>query len=138
MLNNTKGKIIMTSFEDIIKGALIDMFANYETCHLCYSWDIANIVASELVSRKPWWWLINVCYGYYPEIKDTLRRYHIPLKGDTTDLARQAIIIKVAEMVGASDTVIDHWHTYDTKKGELPSMLDRTVARHIAMDLIFE
>ena len=128
----------MTSFEDIIKGALIDMFANYETCHLCYSWDIANIVASELVSRKPWWWLINVCYDYYPEIKDTLRRYHIPLKGDTTDLARQAIIIKVSEMVGASDTVIDHWHTYDTKKGELPSMLDRTVARHIAMDLIFE
>ena len=52
--------------------------------------------------------------------------------------ARQAIIIKVAEMVGASDTVIDTWHTYDTKKGELPSILDRTVARHIAMDLIFE
>lgn len=128
----------MASFEDIIKGALIDMFSNYETCHLCYSWEIANIVTGELVSRNPWWWLINICYSYYPEIKDTLRRYHIPLNGDTTDWARQAITIKVAEMVGASDAVIDHWHTYDTKKGELPSMLDRTVARHIAMDLIFE
>ena len=127
----------MASFEDIIKGSLIDMLADYETCHLCYSWELANIVTSELVSSKPWWWLINICYSYYPEIKDTLRRYHIPLKGDTTDWATQAITIKVAEMVGASDEVIDHWHTYDTKKGELPAMLDRTVARHIAMDLVF-
>lgn len=128
----------MNSFDDIIKGSLIDMLADYDTCHLCYSWELANIVASELVSRKPWWWLINLCYDYYPEIKDTLRRYHIPLKGDTTDWAVSAITIKVAEMLGASDAVIDHWHTYDTKKGELPSMLDRTVARHIAMDLVFE
>ena len=128
----------MTSFEDIIKGSLIDMFSNYENCHLCYSWDIANIVASELVSNKPWWWLINLCYDYYPEIKDTLRRYHIPLNGDTTDWARLAITIKVAEMLGASDAVIDTWKTYDKNKGELPAMLDRTVARHIAMDLVFE
>ena len=127
----------MSSFEDIIKGSLIDMLADYENVHLCYSWDIANIVASELVSRKPWWWLINLCYDYYPEIKDTLRRYHIPLKGDTTDWARLAITIKVAEMLGASDAVIDTWKTYDKKKGELPAMLDRTVARHIAMDLVF-
>ena len=127
----------MASFEDIIKGALIDMLADYENCHLCYSWDIANIVAGELVSRKPWWWLINLCYDYYPEIKDALRRYHIPLKGDTTDWARLAITIKVAEMLGATDAVIDTWKTYDKYKGELPAMLDRTVARHIAMDLVF-
>ena len=128
----------MASFEDIIKGALIDLLADYDTCHICYSWDIANIVANELVSRKPWWWLINLCYDYYPEIKDTLRRYHITLNGDTTDWARLAITIKVSEMLGASDTVIDTWKTYDTKKGELPAMLDRTVARHISMDLIFD
>lgn len=128
----------MASFEDIIKGALIDMLADYEKCHLCYSWDIANIVASELVSRKPWWWLITLCYDYYPEIKCMIRSYHITLKGDTTDWARLAITIKVAEMLGASDAVIDTWKTYDKKKGELPAMLDRTVARHIAMDLIFE
>ena len=127
----------MASFEDIIKGALIDMLADYENVHLCYSWDIANIVASELVSRKPWWWIINLCYDYYPEIKDALRRYHIPLKGDTTDWARLAITIKVAEMLGASDAVINTWKTYDKYKGELPAMLDRTVARHIAMDLVF-
>ena len=127
----------MASFEDIIKGSLIDMFSNYENVHLCYSWDIANIVASELVSRKPWWWIINLCYDYYPEIKDVLRCYHIPLKGDTTDWARLAITIKVAEMLGASDAVIDTWKTYDKYKGELPAMLDRTVARHIAMDLVF-
>ena len=127
----------MASFEDIIKGSLIDMLSNYENCHLCYSWDIANIVANELVSRKPWWWLITLCYDYYPEIKDALRRYHIPLKGDTTDWARLAITIKVAEMLGASDAVIDTWKTYDKYKGELPAMLDRTVARHIAMDLVF-
>ena len=127
----------MASFEDIIKGALIDMLADYENCHLCYSWDIANIVAGELVSRKPWWWLINLCYDYYPEIKDALRRYHIPLNGDTTDWARLAITIKVAEMLGATDAVIDTWKTYDKYKGELPAMLDRTVARHIAMDLVF-
>ena len=127
----------MASFEDIIKGSLIDMLADYENVHLCYSWDIANIVANELVSRKPWWWLINLCYDYCPEIKDTLRRYHITLNGDTTDWARLAITIKVSEMLGASDTVIDTWKTYDTKKGELPAMLDRTVARHIAMDLVF-
>ena len=127
----------MSSFEDIIKGSLIDLLADYDTCHICYSWDIANIVTDELVSRKPWWWLINLCYDYYPEIKDTLRRYHIPLNGDTTDWARLAITIKVAEMLGASDAVIDTWKTYDKKKGELPAMLDRTVARHIAMDLVF-
>ena len=127
----------MASFEDIIKGSLIDMLADYDTCHICYSWDIANIVANEIVSRKPWFWLINLCYDYYPEIKDTLRRYHIPLNGDTTDWARLAITIKVAEMLGASDAVIDTWKTYDKEKGELPAMLDRTVARHIAMDLVF-
>ena len=127
----------MASFEDINKGSLIDMLADYENCHLCYSWDICNIVTGELVSRKPWWWLINLCYDYYPEIKDTLRRYHIPLNGDTTDWARLAITIKVAEMLGASDAVIDTWKTYDKYKGELPAMLDRTVARHIAMDLVF-
>ena len=128
----------MASFEDIIKGSLIDMFSNYENCHLCYSWDIANIVANELVSSKPWWWIISICYDYYPEIKDALRRYHIPPKGDTTDMARLAITIKAAEMLGASDAVIDTWKTYDKKKGELPAMLDRTVARHIAMDFVFE
>lgn len=127
----------MASFEDIIKGSLIDLLADYDTCHICYSWDIANIVTGELVSRKPWWWLINICYDYYPEIKDTLRRYHITLNGDTTDWARLAITIKVAEMLGASDSVIDTWKTYDKNKGELPAMLDRTVARHIAMDLVF-
>ena len=127
----------MASFEDIIKGSLIDLLADYDTCHICYSWDIANIVTGELVSRKPWWWLINICYDYYPEIKDTLRRYHITLHGDTTDWARLAITIKVAEMLGASDSVIDTWKTYDKNKGELPAMLDRTVARHIAMDLVF-
>ena len=127
----------MASFEDIIKGSLIDLLADYDTCHICYSWDMGNIVTGELVSRKPWWWLINLCYDYYPEIKDTLRRYHIPLNGDTTDWARLAITIKVAEMLGASDTVIDTWKTYDKYKGELPAMLDRTVARRIAMDLVF-
>ena len=127
----------MASFEDIIKGSIIDMFSNYENCHLCYSWDIANIVTGELVSRKPWWWLINLCQDFYPEIKDTLRRYHITWNGDTTDWARLAITINVAEMLGASDAVIDTWKTYDKYKGELPAMLDRTVARHIAMDLVF-
>lgn len=128
----------MASFDDIIKGAMIDLFSDYETCHLCYSWDLANIVTNEIVTRKPWWWMINLCYDYYPEVKDALRRYHIPLKGDTTDWARSAITIKVAEFLGASDSVIDTWHTYDDEKGSMPSMLDRTVARHIAMDLIFE
>ena len=69
---------------------------------------------------------------------DDLRRYHIPKKGDTTDWARSAITIEVAELLAPSDTVIDTWHTYDDEKGSMPSMLDRTVARHIAMDLIFE
>ena len=128
----------MNSFDDIIKGVLIDMLADYETCHICYSWDLANTITSELVSRKPWWWLINICYDYYPEIKDTIRKYHITPTGDTTDMAMTAMTIKVAELLVSSDAVIDHWKTYDTKKGELPAMLNRTVARHIAMDLIFE
>lgn len=128
----------MASFDDIIKGAMIDLFSDYETCHLCYSWDLANIVTNEIVSKKPWWWIINLCYDYYPEVKDALKRYHIPLKGDTMDWARSAITIKVSEFLGASDTVIDTWHPYDDEKGSMPSMLDRTVARHIAMDLIFE
>lgn len=128
----------MASFEDIIKGSLIDMFSNYDTCHLCYSWDIANIVTSELVSKKPWWWLINIGNCHYREIMDDLKRYHMPLHGDTTNWARLAITIEVAELLAASDTVIDHWKTYDEEKGELPAMLDRTVASHIAMDLAFE
>lgn len=124
--------------KEIVKGLMIDLLADYETCHLCYSWDLANIVASEILARKPWWWIINICNCQYREILDDLRRYHIPKKGDTTDWARQAITIEVAEFLGASDTVIDHWKTYDDEKGSLPNMLDRTVARHIAMDLVFE
>lgn len=124
--------------KEIVKGLMIDLLSRYETCHLCYAWDLANIVASEILERKPWWWIINICNCHYREIMDDLRRYHIPMKGDTTDWARQAIIIEVAELLGASDAVIDTWHTYDDEKGSLPRMFDRTVARHIAMDLIFE
>lgn len=123
------------TLEEIIKNELMDLLSDYETCHLCHYWTLASIITSELVASKPWWWLINICYDYYMEIKDALRCYHIPPKGDTTDMARTAINIKVAEFLGASDTVIDTWHIYDSEKGELPSMLDRTVARHIAMDL---
>ena len=122
----------------IVKGLMIDLLADYETCHLCYSWDLANIVASEILERKPWWWLINICTSHYRELKDDLRRYHVPMKGDTTDMARQAITIEVAELLAPSDTVIDTWHTYDDERGSLPRMFDRTVARHIAMDLVFE
>lgn len=123
---------------EIVKGQLIDLLSRYETCHMCYSWDLANILAGEIISRKPWWWMINLCNCQYRNIMDNLRRYHIPLKGDTTDWARQAITIEVAELLGASDAMIDTWHTYDKEKGSMPAMLDRTVARHIAMDLVFE
>lgn len=124
--------------KEIVKGLMIDLLADYETCHLCYSWDLANIIASEILEPKPWWWLINICNCHYREIKDDLRRYHIPMKGDTTDWARQAITIEVAELLGASDAVIDTWKTYDDEKGSMPALLDRTVARHIAMGLVFE
>lgn len=124
--------------KEIVKDLMIDLLADYETCHLCYSWDLANIIASEILARKPWWWIINICNCHYREIKDDLRRYHIPMKGDTTDWARLAITVEVAELLGASDAVIDHWKTYDDEKGSMPNMLDRTVARHIAMDLVFE
>lgn len=123
---------------EIVKGQLIDLLSRYETCHLCYSWDLANILAGEIISRKPWWWMINLCNCQYREILDDLRRYHIPRKGDTTDWARQALTIEVAELLVASDAVIDTWKTYDDEKGSMPAMLDRTVARHIAMDLVFE
>lgn len=123
---------------EIVKGQLIDLLSRYETCHMCYSWDLANILAGEIISRKPWWWMINLCNCQYRNIMDNLRRYHIPLKGDTTDWARQAITIEVAELLGASDAMIDTWHTYEEEKGSMPAMLDRTVARHIAMDLVFE
>lgn len=123
---------------DIVKGLMIDLLSRYETCHLCYSWDLANILAGEIISRKPWWWIINLCNCQYRNIMDNLRRYHIPKKGDTTDWARQAITIEVAELLGASDAVIDTWKTYDDEKGSMPAMLDRTVARHIAIDLAFE
>lgn len=122
---------------EVVKGLMIDLLSNYETCHICYSWDIANIVASEIVSKKPWWWLINICNCHYREIMDDLKRYHMTLRGDTTDWARLAITIEVAELLGASDVVIDHWKTYDEEKGELPAMLDSVVARNIAMDLVF-
>ena len=123
--------------KEIVNGLMIDLLSNYETCHICYSWDIANIVASEIVSNQPWWWLINICNTHYREIMDDLRRYHIPKKGDTTDWARLAITIEVSELLATSDALIDHWKTYDEEKGELPAMLDRTIARHIVMDLIF-
>ena len=124
--------------KEIVKGLMIDLLSNYETCHLCYSWDIANIVASEIVSKKPWWWLINVCNCHYREIMTDLKKYHMTLHGDTTDWARLAITIEVAELLASSDAVIDHWKTYDEEKGELPAMLDSVVARNIAMDLAFE
>ena len=124
--------------KEIVKGLMIDLLSNYETCHLCYSWDIANIVASEIVSKKPWWWLINVCNCHYREIMTDLKKYHMTLHGDTTDWARLAITIEVAELLASSDAVIDHWKTYDEEKGELPAMLNSVVARNIAMDLAFE
>lgn len=123
---------------EVVKGLMIDLLSNYETCHLCYSWDIANIIAYEIVSKKSGWWLINVCNYHYREIMDDLKKYHMTLHGDTTDWARLAITIEVAELLSASDTVIDHWKTYDEEKGELPAMLDSVVARNIAMDLVFE
>lgn len=123
--------------KDIVKGLMIALLKDYETCHLCYSWDIANIVASEIVSKQPWGWFINICNCHYREIMDDLKRYHMPLHGDTTDWARLAITIEVSELLGASDAMIDHWKTYDEEKGELPAMLDRVVARNIAMDLVF-
>lgn len=123
---------------EVVKGLMIDLLADYETCHICYSWDLANIIASEILERKPWWWLISICHSHYRELKDDLRRYHIPMKGDTTDMARMAITIEVAELLAPSDAVIDTWHTYDDEKGSLPRIFDRTVARHIAMDLIFD
>ena len=123
---------------EVVKGLMIDLLKDYETCHLCYSWNIANIVASEIVSKKPWGWLINICNCHYREIMDDLKRYHMPLHGDTTDWARLAITIEVAELLGANDAVIDHWKTYDVEKGELPAMLNSVVARNIAIDLVFE
>lgn len=123
---------------EIVKGQLIALLSHYETCHLCYSWDLANILAGEIISRKPWWWMLNLCNCQYRNIMDNLKRYHIPLKGDTTDWARQAITIEAAELLGASDAVIDTWKTYDDEKGSMPAMLDCTVARHIAMDFVFE
>lgn len=124
--------------KEIVKGLMINLLEDYETCHLCYSCDLANIITSEILESKPWWWLINIRNCHYREIKDALRRYHIPMKGDTTDWVRLAITVEVSELLGASDAVIDHWKTYDDEKGSMPNMLDRTVARHIAMDLIFE
>lgn len=124
--------------KEIVKGLLIDLLADYETCHLCHSWDLADIVASEIVSKKPWWWIINIGNCHYKDIMDDLKRYHMPLKGDTMDWARKAITIEVSELLAASDAVITHWKTYDEQKCDLPAMLDRTVARHIAMDLVFE
>lgn len=141
----TKEENIMRQLEstmelrEVITLQLIDLLADYETCHLCYSWDLAIILANELVSKKPWWWLINLCNTHYRELKDDLNRYHLPMpKGDTTDMAKLAITIEVAELLGASDAVIDTWKTYDDEKGSMPAMLDRTVALHIAIDLAFE
>lgn len=67
--------------KEIVKGLMIDLLAGYSTCHLCYSWDLANIITGEILEIKPWWWLINVCNCQYREILDDLRRYHIPKKG---------------------------------------------------------
>lgn len=130
---------VENTLREIVKGNLIDLLANYETCHLCYSWDLANILANELVARKPLGWLLNLCNCHYRELKDAVRRYHMPMKGDTTDMAKLAITIEVSELVGASETVIDIWHTYaDDGRENMPVMLTHGVARCIAMDLVFE
>lgn len=124
----------------IITLQLIDLLANYETCHICYSWNLANILADEIISRKPWWWLTNICNCHYREIMDDLKRYHLPKpKGNTTDLAKLAIAIEVAELIAPCDTVIDTWHTYAKDGSEdMPAMLTHGVARCIAMDLVFD
>ena len=123
---------------EVVKGLMIDLLSNYETCHLCYSWDLADIVAREIFAKKPWWWIINICNCHYKDIMADLKRYSIKPKGDATDWARHAITIEVAELLCASDAVIDTWKTYDEEKCELPAMLDCTVARHIAIDLVSE
>lgn len=131
-MENTK------ELQEIVRGLMIDLLEGYSTCHLCYSWDLANIITGEILEKKSGVWLINVCTCQYREILDDLRRYHIPKRGDTTDWARQAITIEVSELLGASDAVIDTWKPYDAKKGSMPAMLDCTVARYIAMDLAVE
>lgn len=123
---------------EVVKGLMIDLLSDYNTCHICYAWNLSGVITDEILKRKPWWWIINICNCHYREIMDDLRRYHIKPKGDTTDWARLAINVEVAELLAPSDAVIDTWHTYDDEKGSLPRILDRTVARHIAMDLIFD
>ena len=124
---------------EIIKGQLIDILSNYETCHICYSWDIPYILMHEIVDKKPWWWIINLCNCHYREIMADCKRYHLPSLGDSTDMAKEAITIEIAELIAPCDTVIDTWHTYANDGSEdMPAMLTHEVARCIAMDLVFD
>ncbi len=124
------------TLDEVIRGELVDLLMDYEKCHLIYAWDLADTITDEIMANKPWWWIINMVYSYSKDLKKIIDKYHIPMHGDSTDMAKHAIKMRVAEMLVSCDTVIDTWKEY--KNCDFPAMLDHEVARHIGFDLLFE
>lgn len=120
--------------EDKVRDMLINALEDYTTCHLLNASELADTLVDEILSTKPWWWLINFYHVYEENFHEVEREYNVPTFRDTTEVARDVIKLQAADLLELCDTVIDHWRVYDSIE-EHPAMLNRLVASHIAMDL---
>lgn len=120
--------------EDVVRDMLISKLEDYTTCHLLNASELADTLVDEILSDKPWWWIINFYHKYEEDFHAVEREYNVPTFRDTTEVARDVIKLQAADLLELCDTVIDHWRVYDSIE-EHPAMLNRLVASHIAMDL---
>lgn len=119
--------------EDEVRDLLIGKLEDYTTCHLLNASELADILIDEILSDKPWWWIINFYYKYEADFHAVEREYNVHTFRDTTDVARDVLKLQAADLLELCDTVIDHWRTYDWE--ETPVILNRVVAYDIAIDL---
>ena len=119
--------------EDEVRELLIGKLEDYTTCHLAYASGLANILVDEILSTKPWWWIINFYHEYEEDFHAVEREYNVPTFRDTTDVARDVIKLQAADLLELCDTVIDHWRTYEYP--DIPALLNRAVAHEISIDL---
>ena len=125
---------MFNGMEDKVRDMLISKLEEYTTCHLLNASELADTLVDEILSKKPWWWIINFYHVYEKDFHEVEKTYNVPTMRDTTDVARDVIKLQAADLLAECDTVIGHWRVYDSLE-EHPAMLNRLVASHIAMDL---
>ena len=77
--------------EDKVRDMLINTLEDYTTCHLLNASELADTLVDEILSTKPWWWIINFYHVYEENFHEVEREYNVPTFRDTTEVARDVI-----------------------------------------------